>query len=803
MASNKLLKQASALFFAIFSLYSFSHAADNKYLYKGVILDAKSKKPVPGATIRTEDGKYGTYAAPSGKFRLPLPVAVKSLKVTSLGYESALANVKNDNDTLFVYLKESSILLRDVKVVGDIDVREIIRRAIERKKENSKKIHTFEGMLYSKLTAELDGSVFGQAGGDGRSFSIGASLGEKAPEKYKMFVLEKFCRNFRDFDSNKTHSVIIQRRQTANMTPDQNFMVIGTFIDFTEDEVNLVNTKITTPLANNALNYYNFTLIEREQLDSRYVYVIRVEPSTNLFPTFYGTIKIVEGTYHLIEVDLRPGDATAVPFIDSVQFHQKLDEPEQDLWVPVYLEVTGKGHLDVIKSIMDIKIDLTSTSIYSDVKINKPLPDSIYKQNIIRTTVAPKADSARREFWEQNALREITPKELQIYKNVDSLVALDSTKDSIKKNKNFNFDYGPEFDFNRASSVSVGANIDFSIYGIKLKPSAMYSFGLQKPIGVFDISYQVSSTWNNSWALSAGIYSNVGKFSTDESYPRLATSAAALLFHSDYYDYFLKEGWAAKIKTGIYGVSLNLGFDWARHFSLEKTTNRSIFSNRLWRKNLKAEDGDFRVGTVSAKYNFVKSSDNIRREITLELSGLYGEKTVTKRNFTLLEAKLSGQIPTFFTGYSEMMLDFSISAGRADINTPVQYQFKMPTGLVVYSRSSNFYTAPIAKYGGTEYFMGSMEFNLTDIWWRAIGLPLYEKRGLDLLLAAASGRFATGTLEGYLPTGRDFYSEAGFGISRIPTFVSNVAFLAFQCRWGFGPIAKGNFGYSIGLSLPF
>jgi len=114
-----------------------------------------------------------------------------------------------------------------------------------------------------------------------------------------------------------------------------------------------------------------------------------------------------------------------------------------------------------------------------------------------------------------------------------------------------------------------------------------------------------------------------------------------------------------------------------------------------------------------------------------------------------------------------------------------------------------FYSSPITAYGGTEYWTAHAEFNLTDIWWRFIGLPTYDNRGLELIIAGSTGRFFSDRRVYYFQTGKDYYSEIGFGLSRIPVFISNVIFLRFDARWGVGPLGSGEFGAGVFISLPF
>ena len=93
-----------------------------------------------------------------------------------------------------------------------------------------------------------------------------------------------------------------------------------------------------------------------------------------------------------------------------------------------------------------------------------------------------------------------------------------------------------------------------------------------------------------------------------------------------------------------------------------------------------------------------------------------------------------------------------------------------------------------------------MEFNTTDLWWRAMGLPTYNGRGVELILAGGSTRFIQGHPTGYLGTGDLWYSEAGIALSRIPLFLTDLVSGRVDLRYGLGPLGK--FGANFTLVLP-
>ena len=456
---------------SLFSLSTYTLFAD--YTIYGEVYNIKTSEAIPGASIRIMNTNKGTYSSTRGKFRIPFLNGKIKIKVSSLGYKSKVFDINKNTDSLKVYLEPVAIMLNGVEKVEAIDVNEVVRRAIARKKNNLKKLKTFQGTLYSKLVMELGGDIF-QASSEGSSFTLSASLGDKAPDKYKMFVMETFSDVKTDLEKNKKHIEITQRRQTANMTPESNLMAIGEFINFYDEYIDFFNIEIATPLNHDAFSYYDFEMLDKTILDDRYIYIIKVTPNTNTFPVFEGTISIVEKTYNLIELDLKPSEKTAIPFMEDIHFVQKFSEIERDIWFPTYLFVSAKADVEILKGIMEVNMDVKVTSIFSDVLVNKKLPDYLYKKNYgydkfygfvkdsltgkvdstrkyrLRNrallTVAKMADSSDIDYWEKNSLREISKREKEMYRMVDSLVAEEDTLSAKSGDDWLPFDYSPYLD---------------------------------------------------------------------------------------------------------------------------------------------------------------------------------------------------------------------------------------------------------------------------------------------------------------------------------------------------------------------
>lgn len=779
-------------FALIFSLVCVSHlAAQNNYTVTGIVVDAESGTALPGVTIRVVGTKRGTYTDKHGKFRLPLSSSEQRVAFSSVGYKPYETTFSSSNNNSTIRLVPAPIVTGNVTVTADISADEIIRRAIRKKEENRSKISTFSAVLYSKFIIEIDGNMFGQL-----------------KDRDKQMIMETFSQVYDDLTKQKRAIHILQRRQTSNIPADENILAIGNFANLYDETIQIMNTVIPTPLASDAFSYYNFQLLRRIQYEDKYIYELSVEPSTTLFPALRGTIRIVEGTYNLIEADLKPSETTAIAYVRDLHLRQKFEAFPNDIWQPMLLTITGKANIQIIAGFADVDVDINVTSMYTDVRINEAIPDSVFNPERI-VSVAVGADSSRPEFWENNSLSVQTEREKEIYQRIDSLVANTPPDEGSNADTNFRISLMPVLSYNRVSTVEFGGSVGAAYRPLSLSGRASYSTGLKKAFGETALSIELLRTTGATLSVSAGVFSRIAATPYNTPHPDILNTVFTALFHTDYNDYLLEDGWSAAISGGLSDLSYSLEGRFARQFCVSNTTAYSLFSSEEYRSNPVVQPGNYRLlrGVFEwGNYGSVISiSNNLRADISARLIGLYGEESLSGLAFRSVEAGVNFQLPTFYTGYMPMSLDINISAGKGSDNLPRQYQFALSRRMPLFGVFGQFSSAPIGSYGGTEFLSVYGEHNFSDFFWRLLGLPEYEGRGLEFIVegGAAVYRHTGAGKTDYIPTGDNAYAELGFGLGKIPTFISNVFFLRFDALWGIGSLGKGGFGVRLTLSSPF
>lgn len=783
------------LFLSLFLIQNLLLPAQNDYVVYGRVTDEEGNG-LAGATIKVSNIRTGTYAGSKGYFKLPLPKGEHNVQVSSVGYFSKQIIFNSDEDSVFIELKTASVKSDEV-VIHDDQAEEVIRKAIEKKQKNSERIKTLTGQLYSKVVLELGGDIF-----EGEGSKLMEDVGpEKVGKEYTGIIMETISKDFRDFEKDVFHTHIVQRRQTSNMPSESNVIAFSTFINFYANDFVFMTTNLKPPLADDAIGYYDYKIKSVEKLDDKIVFVIKVSLDSDLYPGLVGEIKIVDGSYSLIEVDLKPSEATAIAFVDDLHFVQRFQEIENNIWYPNYLKVDAKINVEIIKGLFSFEGDINATSMYTDLRVNIPLPDSIYREEIAMISVDSTADSTRAEFWETNTLMALNQKEKDLYAKVDSLV---TEKDStvVKKN-NFDWDLMPNYKFDRVNSSTYGGTASISLYGYKLSTFAAYSSGQEKLEGSIRFNKHLFSSKLFNANLRIELFSESDHMGIYDPYLSFFHLINTTLLHTDYYNYFKKEGFELGLTGSAFGKTYRFEYRKAHNSSMSVTSERSLFSKKEWRCNPKILDGSYWHTYLSlGEQNVLEISNSVEPIFDYRLDILYGKNYKTDNDFYLVSGFADLKIPIYETGYGPILIALTAQGGYSEEDIPIHYKFAQETRAGIFASRNSFLSGSPSYYGGNKFYAFHSSLDLSDFLWRAIGLPKFnDKRGVELALNYKAGRYINDDEVYYLSTGEDYYQEIGLTISRIPLLVSNLIYGQIDIGKGIGTLADDNFGIAVNVSF--
>lgn len=461
----------------------------------GVVSDA-SGDPVPFVTVYIQGTSTGTVSNLEGEYSLNVEDGAHVLIYKFIGYAEHLESVNYQGEVLEldVILKEESIKIEEVVVTADGEdpAYRVIRNAIKVRDSYKDEIEKYEVDLYVKGVVKMlkaPTKVLGQEIGDmeGMLDSTGQGIVYLAESQSKLSFHQP------DLLKEEMYSSIVAEDDGSynfNRFLGSNFDIYSEYFEF--------NRSILNPLADNALLFYKYKMLETKFDDEgRLINRIQVIPKSSARPTMFGELHIVEDKWNVKELDLSfTGKAIKEPVFDTINIRQVLLPVLDDQW-------------RVVTQIMSFRLGLFGfkigggfTYVFSDYNLN-PIFDKSYfgTEEFKMDAAAIKTDSV---FWTKVRPVKLTEEERLNYIKKDSLKRLWNSKsymDSLdRKNNKFGltdllFGYSHNNTYSKryltySSPISTykfnpitGHSLNFGLNYLKIDSSENRRFNMNTKIG--------------------------------------------------------------------------------------------------------------------------------------------------------------------------------------------------------------------------------------------------------------------------------------------------------------------------------
>ncbi|MCC5917595.1 MAG: carboxypeptidase-like regulatory domain-containing protein [Cryomorphaceae bacterium] len=419
--------------------------------------------------------------------------------------------------------------------------------------------------------------------------------------------------------------VLAIRAKTENSSVSPNMFVNASFYE-------PVVVGAVSPLADNAMYYYNFGYRGSFEENGKTVYKISVVPKTRGMDTYSGFIYIIDDLYAIHSLELK----TYIQGIE-VDLSQMYQPVKGDCWMPVNHRILLNGKVmgvrfnyDYVANVDEFKVvlnpniakmkidfdavpDAPKDSVFTDKKaLRKELKKMEKEQQKEREnsevvgfrtfevdTLAKKVDE---NFWEKNRPIPLTENEIRGYEIADSLEEVQSDgSDSLKS-----FDYmqillGGKYKlskksrlrwhtplwqsgFNSVEGLFVGAKVSHVYRLDTLKPWQLYSdaqyrygFSSTTHYGQGRIGLKKPSR-NKAFAVEISGGKFVRQFNRDEPISQLVNTLHTLLLRENfiklYEDRFLR---LSSEKSFMRKWEISGGVEFSQRHPLSNRTEHSFF----------------------------------------------------------------------------------------------------------------------------------------------------------------------------------------------------------------------------------
>ncbi|HZK75947.1 MAG TPA: DUF5686 family protein, partial [Candidatus Kapabacteria bacterium] len=366
----------------------------------GTARERGTTEAIPGASLLILGTSRGARSNADGNYRLALDRGTPySIRVTAIGYRPDTLNVTLFGDsTDNIALVPAPIMGRVVTVSANStrdEARRIMHKVIDSKDAWQSQIEDYQFHVYSRLNFKE----------------------QKDTSSTVLGVLESVANGFWKRDKGYAEK-ITARKQTANMPAEVNQVALFDIDNFYNDRLDFGDYSVVSPVAHDAFDRYDYDLIGEGELNGSSVFKISVEPRSDLYPAFQGTLWIDKADYTIAYLDLSPNDAIKIGPIKNIKVQQTFSIVDNKYWMPseIGFSCTLKLEMPFIPA-----FSFAQTATLQDYIINGGLPDSLFRQE---HTVAESADSVDSLHWVALRTIPLAKDEAGAYHTFDSIAKI-------------------------------------------------------------------------------------------------------------------------------------------------------------------------------------------------------------------------------------------------------------------------------------------------------------------------------------------------------------------------------------------
>jgi len=751
------------IFYSVPIILIFSASLLNAAVIKGTIHDYDTGEPIPAVTIRVEGTGRSMLANDQGEYRLRLQPGEYNLKFSHIAHYSEYIKISVTDSAinLDVKLRPSMIQLKPIKVYERAfgPGERIILEAIKRKEEILSKIDNYSFEAYTKMVLR-DTS---------RSDSENIMLIAEAQHEYHWQAPDTY------------KEIIKSRKVSANVEPGQILVAVGGILNLNQNRIDITEYSIVSPTATDALNYYNYYLLDTIYIDGQPVFHLEIEPKNEIDPLFVGTINIADSTYEVAGVEIGFNNAIKMPYVDKLKFSQTFAEFEDKYWMPITQDIAGVVDFP-IPGVPVINVDYVSA--IHNYEFNAGHPKGTFDEYTIE--VSADADDVDSTIWQTRPIIPLTSQEKRGYERLDSIAH--APKPVLKRVLGLSlrslmlltegYDY---FHFNRVEGAYLGGAYEKNKILPRLDIRLRTGYAFDADFWQHDYGFDFTLSKRQRIKFGADYRNKITRRPTIMTSTRFNPTFMSLGFKIDQLDYYHEKGFRLDLESKLLNKT-NLAISYSDYSQYSETnhTDYSVFyPDKEHRINPSITDGKLR--SLSANFMWdsrprIKNKNEVFYMITTNYirfnAGIeYASPDFIKNDFDFRRYYISITKRQRMFGWG--VSSFYLYAGGSDGQLPPQRYFMVDYGGEAMITARAFKTMSDCNFAGNRAGVLYLDHNFGTRLFRESRLPLIKN--LPFSFSVYGGIFwAEFKNHTEQPGDKCYkvakkpYREIGFGIGRLP-----------------------------------
>jgi hypothetical protein len=432
-----LLKQLTGLFFFILVLSI--PLKSQETIITGRVTELGVNSGIPFVNIFFKGTIIGTVTDFDGNYTLKTTSPVDSIFVSLIGFKSKAKAIINGKIQIINFqLSPQALNLTTVEVHPGINpALRIIKYAQENREQyNRNKLESVQYTSYTKQEADVDNVTLKMRkwrvfkGFTNLWDSLDRLSGEESKANLPVMMSEVISDIYSYKKGNKKHedATAVKIKFVGMKDGSAVSQLTGTDFqnyNFNNNNIAIQNKEILNPIADNAMLFYNYYLIDSSIIDTMKCYRIDCRPKNNKDLAFTGSLWITDGSYSIKQLDLEITPDVNFNWLDRARVQQILIPTDAEVWVPSQTRTM----ID-FSTVSDkfVSIILRTYNSNKNFIVNQPKTMSFYETRIQYAEDALLKDTL---WWKNNRQEKLTPLESKSYNMIDTVRNVPTIKTSV------------------------------------------------------------------------------------------------------------------------------------------------------------------------------------------------------------------------------------------------------------------------------------------------------------------------------------------------------------------------------------
>jgi hypothetical protein len=395
----------------------------------GKVTDVESNLPMPYVNVFVKGSLNGTQTNIDGYYTLSIETPADSIRASFIGYKtlSKKINRKNANNIIDFSLKPDVTNLHEIVIKAkENPALAIIRKSIANKDSfNRNKLNNYAYFSYNKQQVFVDNigprfrklrifkplikyyQQLDSLKGKKSKATVPVYFSENATDIYVLSSETKTAQNIHGIRLNfvgKKESFLANQLSGSDLH-DYNFY---------NNNIQFFDKNFLSPIADGAIIFYNYRLVDTALVDTDSCFQISVAPKNKQDLAFTGTIWICKNNFALKKLELEITKDVNINLIENVIIHQKLNQlPSKEYVIDeMFLKVDGAN---LTKNFM-------SFIFQSEIKDNRYR--SLTKQDSIepgKKNLDEEVLQRKPEYWNENRPFQLTNEDVKNFEIIDTI----------------------------------------------------------------------------------------------------------------------------------------------------------------------------------------------------------------------------------------------------------------------------------------------------------------------------------------------------------------------------------------------